>query len=255
MFFNSKINPEDPVDSGWNLSDLAFQTVRFPTGILYLPDHDVFLFKMYHSHSPQCSSFYSSSFFFFYFGLHLHITIQVMGIAAEAQFHVLAVDDSLTDRMLIERLLKTSSFHGNYFLFFLWFVVHLVFMLYFWRGDLLLPNLISNSLCYVLKLQLLQWTQEVRLWNFLDWLKVSRGMKNLLLLLQKLIRFSSLCLFFQTFSFLCEVWVNLWSNSFHLFLQDVEVNLIITDYCMPGMTGYDLLRKIKVSLWDSFQDF
>lgn len=30
-------------------------------------------------------------------------------------------------------------------------------------------------------------------------------------------------------------------------MQDVEVNLIITDYCMPGMTGYDLLRKIKVS--------
>ena len=29
-------------------------------------------------------------------------------------------------------------------------------------------------------------------------------------------------------------------------LQEMEVNLIITDYCMPGMTGYDLLRKIKV---------
>lgn len=29
--------------------------------------------------------------------------------------------------------------------------------------------------------------------------------------------------------------------------QDLEVNLVITDYCMPGMTGYDLLRKIKVS--------
>ena len=28
--------------------------------------------------------------------------------------------------------------------------------------------------------------------------------------------------------------------------QDVAVNLIITDYCMPGMTGYDLLKKIKV---------
>lgn len=28
--------------------------------------------------------------------------------------------------------------------------------------------------------------------------------------------------------------------------QDIEVNLIITDYCMPGMTGFDLLRKIKV---------
>jgi two-component response regulator (ARR-A family) len=26
------------------------------------------------------------------------------------------------------------------------------------------------------------------------------------------------------------------------------VNLIITDYCMPGMTGYELLKKIKVSL-------
>lgn len=26
-----------------------------------------------------------------------------------------------------------------------------------------------------------------------------------------------------------------------------EINLIITDYCMPGMSGYDLLRKIKES--------
>lgn len=31
-------------------------------------------------------------------------------------------------------------------------------------------------------------------------------------------------------------------------LQEVEVNLIITDYCMPGMTGYDLLKKVKVIL-------
>ncbi|KAI3830221.1 hypothetical protein L1987_04355 [Smallanthus sonchifolius] len=29
--------------------------------------------------------------------------------------------------------------------------------------------------------------------------------------------------------------------------QEVEVNLIITDYCMPGMTGYDLLKKVKKS--------
>ncbi|KAD3337840.1 hypothetical protein E3N88_33361 [Mikania micrantha] len=28
---------------------------------------------------------------------------------------------------------------------------------------------------------------------------------------------------------------------------EVEVNLVITDYCMPGMTGFDLLRKIKES--------
>jgi response regulator RpfG family c-di-GMP phosphodiesterase len=36
-----------------------------------------------------------------------------MGMAAEAQFHVLAVDDSHLDRKLIEMLLKTSSYHGN----------------------------------------------------------------------------------------------------------------------------------------------
>ncbi|KAG8501852.1 hypothetical protein CXB51_004105 [Gossypium anomalum] len=34
--------------------------------------------------------------------------------------------------------------------------------------------------------------------------------------------------------------------------HQVGVNLIITDYCMPGMTGYDLLRKIKQS--SSFKD-
>ncbi|KAM0013081.1 putative response regulator and transcription factor RR-A-type family [Helianthus debilis subsp. tardiflorus] len=26
-----------------------------------------------------------------------------------------------------------------------------------------------------------------------------------------------------------------------------KVNMIITDYCMPGMTGYELLQKIKES--------
>ncbi|KAJ6802741.1 two-component response regulator ORR9-like [Iris pallida] len=29
--------------------------------------------------------------------------------------------------------------------------------------------------------------------------------------------------------------------------QEIEVNLIITDYCMPEMTGYDLLKKVKES--------
>ena len=35
-----------------------------------------------------------------------------MVMTAETQFHVLAVDDSLIDRKLIEKLLKTSSFQG-----------------------------------------------------------------------------------------------------------------------------------------------
>ncbi|PWZ46027.1 hypothetical protein Zm00014a_034014 [Zea mays] len=34
-------------------------------------------------------------------------------VATETPFHVLAVDDSLPDRKLIERLLKTSSFQGK----------------------------------------------------------------------------------------------------------------------------------------------
>ncbi|KAH7677690.1 two-component response regulator ARR-A family protein [Dioscorea alata] len=29
--------------------------------------------------------------------------------------------------------------------------------------------------------------------------------------------------------------------------NDLKVNLIITDYCMPGMTGYELMKKIKES--------
>lgn len=35
-------------------------------------------------------------------------------VATDIQFHVLAVDDSILDRKLIERLLKTSSYHGMY---------------------------------------------------------------------------------------------------------------------------------------------
>ncbi|KAL1061361.1 hypothetical protein V6Z11_D13G004400 [Gossypium hirsutum] len=86
--------------------------------------------------------------------------------ASETKFHVLAVDDTLIDRKLIEKLLKTSSYQVT---------------------------------------------------------AVDSGTKAL--------EFLGL------------------HNNDH---QDVEVNLIITDYCMPGMTGYDLLRKIKES--SSFKD-
>ncbi|AES68808.1 two-component response regulator ARR3-like protein [Medicago truncatula] len=91
-----------------------------------------------------------------------------------AQFHVLAVDDSVIDRMLIERLLKTSSFHVTV---------------------------------------------------------VDSGTKAL--------------------KFLGLVEDEVRNEKPHSIAaetdQVVEVNLIITDYCMPGMTGYDLLRKIKES--------
>lgn len=90
-------------------------------------------------------------------------------MAAEPQFHVLAVDDSLIDRKLIERLLKTSSYQ--------------------------VTTVDSGSKA----LEFLGWQSE-------ELPSVSPDNQ-----------------------------------------QEVEVNLIITDYCMPGMTGYDLLKKVKES--------
>ncbi|KAG6421811.1 hypothetical protein SASPL_118368 [Salvia splendens] len=91
------------------------------------------------------------------------------GLGAETQFHVLAVDDSIIDRKLIERLLKTSSYQVT---------------------------------------------------------AVESGVKAL--------------------EFLGLVGDEEFSNS-NSKCQSVEVNLIITDYSMPAITGYDLLRKIKKS--------
>ncbi|OAY43298.1 two-component response regulator ARR8 [Manihot esculenta] len=92
-----------------------------------------------------------------------------MSIVADSKFHVLAVDDSLIDRKLIERLLKISSYRVT---------------------------------------------------------TVDSGSKAL------------------EFLGLHEDETPSVSPNNH---QEVEVNLIITDYCMPGMTGYDLLKKIKES--------
>ncbi|XP_057789976.1 two-component response regulator ORR9-like [Salvia miltiorrhiza] len=92
------------------------------------------------------------------------------------QFHVLAVDDSLIDRKLIERLLKTSSFQVT---------------------------------------------------------AVDSGIKALKYL--GLIDDENTSTDTDPFSTSTK-------NN-----HEVEVNLIITDYCMPEMTGYDLLRKIKGS--------
>ncbi|KAK6143297.1 hypothetical protein DH2020_023645 [Rehmannia glutinosa] len=96
-------------------------------------------------------------------------------VATETQFHVLAVDDSLIDRKLIERLLKTSSYQVT---------------------------------------------------------AVDSGVKAL-----------------EYLGLLDEENTNMDSNDVLTSKNhhEVEVNLIITDYCMPGITGYDLLRKIKES--------
>ncbi|KAL0316763.1 UNVERIFIED_CONTAM: Two-component response regulator ARR9 [Sesamum radiatum] len=100
-----------------------------------------------------------------------------MGLAAaDSQFHVLAVDDSLIDRKLIERLLKTSSYQ--------------------------VTTVDSGSKA----LEFLGWHEEDERNNSSEETSVSPKTH-----------------------------------------QEVEVNLVITDYCMPGMTGYDLLKKMKES--------
>ncbi|KAF3442520.1 hypothetical protein FNV43_RR16436 [Rhamnella rubrinervis] len=109
--------------------------------------------------------------------LDLHFA-GAMGMAAtESQFHVLAVDDSLIDRKLIERLLKTSSYQ--------------------------VTTVDSGS-------------------KALEFLGLREDDEH------HHINPDTPCV----------------SPNNH---QEVEVNLIITDYCMPGMTGYDLLKKIKES--------
>ncbi|XP_022983868.1 two-component response regulator ORR9 isoform X1 [Cucurbita maxima] len=102
-----------------------------------------------------------------------------MVMAADSQFHVLAVDDSLIDRKLIERLLKTSSYQ--------------------------VTTVDSGSKA----LEFLGLIEEHQHTNFKSPSSSSSS-----------------------------------SNIHH---QEVEVNLIITDYCMPGMTGFDLLKKVKES--------
>ncbi|XP_068497769.1 two-component response regulator ORR3-like [Phaseolus vulgaris] len=144
--------------------------------IMYLLDHDRFPFKMSHSlffmhhiliifiSIPLLCSF-----------LHPFLFSVIMAVVAlETQFHVLAVDDSLIDRMLIERLLKTSSFN---------------------------VTTVDSA---------------------------TKALKFLGLVEDELKTFET-------------------SVASEIHQQDVDVNLIITDYCMPGMTGYDLLRKIKES--------
>ncbi|CAI9764744.1 unnamed protein product [Fraxinus pennsylvanica] len=93
------------------------------------------------------------------------------GVILETKFHVLAVDDSIVDRKLIERLLKTSSYQ---------------------------VTVVDSG---------------VKALEFLGLLDDENGS------------------------------IDSTAQNHH----QVQVNLIITDYSMPGITGYDLLRKIKES--------
>ncbi|KAM3354746.1 hypothetical protein ACQJBY_025463 [Aegilops geniculata] len=97
-------------------------------------------------------------------------------VDAEARFHVLAVDDSVIDRKLIEMLLRTSSYQ--------------------------VTTVDSGS-------------KALEVLGLRDEGDDSSSSPT--------------------------------SSSAPDHHQEVGVNLIITDYCMPGMTGYDLLRRVKGS--------
>ncbi|XP_062208103.1 two-component response regulator ORR4-like [Phragmites australis] len=94
-------------------------------------------------------------------------------VDAESRFHVLAVDDSLIDRKLIEMLLKNSSYQ--------------------------VTTVDSGS-------------KALEVLGLKDEGEDSSSPSS--------------------------------SSPDH---QEIDVNLIITDYCMPGMTGYDLLKRVKGS--------
>lgn len=56
-------------------------------------------------------------------------------------------------------------------------------------------------------------------------------------------------LFIYLFSFVCWIYISvycIYGVVEWFWSQSVKVNLIMTDYSMPGMTGYELLKKIKV---------
>ncbi|KAL9682504.1 hypothetical protein QQ045_014303 [Rhodiola kirilowii] len=99
----------------------------------------------------------------------------------EKHFHVLAVDDSLIDRKLLEKLLKISSFQVT--------CVD--------SGDKALEYL-----------------------GLLDSFGLEKGGP-------------------ASFS----------SKQVAKIEKVTKVNMIMTDFCMPGMTGYDLLKRVKGSSW------
>ncbi|CAL8169068.1 unnamed protein product [Prunus armeniaca] len=152
--------------------------------------------------------------------------------AADSQFHVLAVDDSLIDRKLIERLLKTSSYQGTSFLGLLLLTTHPNSTKKKKKGKTKGANLNASfnlgSHCFIM---LSLWCDFYSPLFFIAVTTVDSGSKAL----------EFLGLYEDDQSSPDSPSVSP-SNQ-----QEVGVNLVITDYCMPGMTGYDLLKKIKES--------
>ncbi|XP_031478630.2 two-component response regulator ARR15-like isoform X1 [Nymphaea colorata] len=131
-------------------------------------------------------------------------------MAAEAP-HVLAVDDSLVDRKVIERLLKISSCR--------------VTTVDSGRRALQFLGLDGEQKPVGVDVSCLR-GKVFFFFSICDDRRISSGEFFLLYVLRLLFLFP--LFFFRK-------------------LQGLKVNLIITDYCMPGMNGFELLKKIKES--------
>jgi hypothetical protein len=60
------------------------------------------------------------------------------------------------------------------------------------------------------------------------------------------VRQKDACLFPRRPAALCKSAVQFFIYDLRRFLQEQAVDMVLTDYCMPEMTGYDLLKAIKV---------
>lgn len=86
-------------------------TIYFHNKIIHTHTH---IYNTFTEHQPPTySNLLSFQINIFFFLLFLLFGIMSV-VVAESKYHVLAVDDSLIDRKLIERLLKTSSYQGMY---------------------------------------------------------------------------------------------------------------------------------------------
>lgn len=145
------------------------------------------------------------------------------------EFHVLAVDDSHVDRKVIERLLKFTSCKG---------IFHnlLCFSSVFGSSWIIFWTVIEFFVVVVVvAVTVVESGTRALQYLGLDGNTSSIGFD--------VSKFWIFCFRNLLYIVLFEVfmWLFWW-----IWLQGVKVNMIMTDYSMPGMTGYELLKKIKV---------
>lgn len=152
---------------------------------------------------------------------------------SDSEVHVLAVDDNLVDRTVIERLLRLTACRGQFIVFPCSIFYSISFLLSFsYLGPV---SFSGNSFWVCLGFIVTAVDSGIRALQYLGLQEETSSQ----------VGFDVSTRNFQS-PFL---WVSI--SDFALFhgfeKQSLKVDMIITDYCMPGMTGYELLKKIKVN--------